>query len=144
MYGDTSAIRAHARGERDRAEEMGSLSIALLTRAEAVPWNGVAADAMRRTAREHAAWLQGCAEAHARAAAALERHAQEVDEVKELIASIERHVLGALDSATSGVAGVVGVVGQVVPDAVGRWARDFDPPAHGSRAWLDVHLPAVA
>ena len=77
----------------------------------------------------------------ARAADSLERHAQEVDRVKALIASIERHVLGALDSATSGVAGVVG---HVVPDAVGQWARDFDPPAHGSRAWLDVNLPALA
>jgi hypothetical protein len=120
---------------------MGTLAIALLRGAETVPWSGVAADAMRSTAREHAAGLRACAEAHARAAEALVRHAQEVDRVKELIASVERRVLGALDSATSGLAGVVG---HVVPDAVGQWARDFDPPAHGSRAWLDVHLPAVA
>ena len=141
MYGDTGAIRTHARRLRERAEEMEALSIVLLTRTEAVPWSGVAADAMRRTAHEHAVGLQTCADAHARAAAALERHAQEVDQVKALIASIERHVLSALDSATSGVAGVVG---HVVPDAVGRWALDFDAPAHGSRAWLDVRLPAVA
>jgi hypothetical protein len=141
MYGDTGAIRTHARCLRERAEEIGMLAMALSRHAETVPWSGVAADAMRRTACGHAVGLQACADAHARAAEALERHAEEVDRVKDLIASIERRVVGALDAAASGVAGVLG---HVVPDAVDRWARDFEPPAHGSRDWLDVRLQALS
>jgi hypothetical protein len=141
MYGDTEAIRAHARRQRERAEDIRELAHTLLVRAEVVPWSGVAADAMRCAARDNAAALRACADAHARAAEALLRHAQEVDLVKDLIASIERRALGVLESAASGVAGVVA---HVVPNAVDRWASDFEPPPHGSRAWLDVRLPAVA
>jgi hypothetical protein len=96
---------------------------------------------MRQTARAHAARLAACADAHARAGEALERHAREVDRVKDLIASIERSVLATVDSLTSGVAGVVG---HVVPDALDRWALSFDPPPHGSLAWLDVRPPVAA
>jgi uncharacterized protein YukE len=141
MYGDTSAIRAHARRMRERGSEIRSEAHAVLRDAEAVPWTGLAAEAMRRLAREHAAELQACAAAHDRAADALERHAREVDHLKDLIASIERRVLGAIDAAASGLAGLVG---QVVPSPLDRWARSFDPPPHGSRAWLDVRLPDVA
>ena len=141
MYGDTGAIRAHARRLHGRAEEIRALAVCLWQQAEAVPWTGLAADAMRETAREHAAALQACGDAHARAAEALERHAREVDRVKDLIASIERHVLSAVDSMTSGVAGVVG---HVVPDSLDRWASSFDPPPHGSLAWLDVRVPVAA
>lgn len=141
MYGDTRTIRAHARRQQERADEIRALAARLLRQSEAVPWSGVAADVMRRTARAHAAELVACADAHARAAEALERHAREVDRVKELIASIERHVLASIDSLTSGLAGLVG---HVVPDAFDRWARGFDPPPHGSLAWLDVRLPAAA
>lgn len=141
MYGDTGVIRTHARRQHQRAEEIRAEADALTSRVAAVAWTGLAADAMRRLVGEHAAALHRCADAHDRAGVALERHAREVDRVKELIAAIESRVLGVLDSAASGVAGLVG---HVVPDAVDRWARDFDPPPHGSRAWLDVDLPNVA
>jgi hypothetical protein len=140
MYGDTGAIRVHARREHERAHEIRAEADALVARVTAVAWTGLAADAMRRLVHEQADALHRCADAHEHAAVALERHAREVDHVKELIASIERKVLGVLDSAASGVAGLVG---HVVPDAVDRWARDFDPPPHGSRAWLDVDVPAA-
>jgi hypothetical protein len=138
MYGDTSVIRGHARRMRERGDDLRGEATALLAHAEAVPWTGLAADAMRRMAVDHAARLHRCADAHDDAAAALERHAREVDHLKHLIATVERRALALLDSATSGIAGLVG---HVVPDAVGRWAHAFDPPPHGSRAWLDVHLP---
>ena len=141
MYGDTTVIRAHARRMRERGERMRGDAEALLGCAEAVPWTGLAADAMRRLARDHAGRLRHCAAAHDSAAAALERHAREVDRLKELIATIERRVLAVLDSAASGLAGLVG---HVLPDALGRWAHDFDPPPHGSLAWLDVRLPRPA
>ena len=140
MYGDTSAIRVHARRMRERGGDIRAEANALLRNAEAVPWTGLAAEAMLRLAREHAAELQTCAAAHDHAADALERHAREVDHLKDVIASIERRVWAAIDAATSGLAGLVG---HVVPDPLDRWARSFDPPPHGSRAWLDVRLPDV-
>jgi hypothetical protein len=141
MYGDTAGIRAQARRMRERAGDIRSEAEALLAAAEAVPWTGVAADAMRRLARDHAGAMRSCAAAHEHAADALDRHAREVDRLKHLIAAIEHRVLGALEAAGSGVSGFVD---HVVPSAFDRWAQDFDPPAHGSLAWLDVHVPRVA
>lgn len=141
MYGDTAVIRLHARRMRERADDIRTDARALVAEAEAVRWTGLAADAMRRLACEHAAGLRACAATHEDAADALDRHAREVDRVKDLIASIERRVLSVLESATSGLAGFVG---HVLPDAVERWAGDFDPPPHGSPQWLDVHLPRSA
>ena len=33
------------------------------------------------------------------------------------------------------------LVSHVVPDAVDHWLDRFEPPPHGSKDWLDVHLP---
>src|SRR4029079_12160454 len=63
MYGDTSAIRVHARRMRERGGDIRAEANALLRNAEAVPWTGLAAEAMLRLAREHAAELQACAAA---------------------------------------------------------------------------------
>jgi hypothetical protein len=134
MYGDTTVIRALARSMRQRADDLSG-------RAESTRWTGVAADAMRRAADDHARGLRLCAAAHEQAADALDRHARAVDRVKELIAHIEHGVLGLLDSAESGL---TGLVGHLVPDhldPVAHWALHFDPPPHGSLAWLDVQVP---
>ena len=141
MYGDTSVIRALAHGMRERADDIRAEAGDLAGRAEAVPWNGLAAEAMRRMARDHASGLRACADAHDAAADALDRHAREVDHLKELIAAIEHRALRLVESAASGVASFIG---HVLPDAVDHWAGHFDPPPHGSRAWLDVHLPRSA
>jgi hypothetical protein len=138
MYGDTAVVRARARGMRARAGEMRVEADSLVTHAEGACWTGLAAGAMRRLAHEHAARLRACADAHEDSAEALDRHAQEVEHVKEVIATIEHRVLGLLHSAT---AGLTGFVEQVVPDAIDGWVHDFDPPPHGSREWLDVRVP---
>ena len=138
MYGDTTVIRGLARGLREQGQEILAEADALVGRAEAVPWAGLAADAMRRLARDHAGGLRTCAGLHEDAAEALERHAREVDHLKELIAAVERRVLRMLDD----VGGVVhSLVSHVVPDAADHWLDGFEPPPHGSKDWLDVHLP---
>jgi len=126
---------------RALAQEIRLEADALVAHADRVRWTGLAADAMRGLAHEHAARLRACADAHEDSAEALDRHAREVDRVKELIATIEHRAFCLLDSATSGVAGLIG---QVLPDGIDRWVDDFDPPPHGSREWLDVHVPGSA
>ena len=64
MYGDTTVIRALARGLREQGQEILAEADALVGRAEAVPWAGLAADAMRRLARDHAGGLRTCAGLH--------------------------------------------------------------------------------
>jgi len=142
MYGDTAVIRALARRMRARADDLRTEARELVGRAEGVTWTGLAADSMRRVARDHAHLLQRCADAHEAAADTLDRHAREVDRVKDLIADAERRVLHLLESTSGGLGGLVGhVVGHVLPHAFDSWTRTFDPPAHGSLAWLDVKVP---
>jgi len=141
MYGDTAVIRAQARRMRERAYDIRAEADELAARVDAVPWTGLAAEAMRRMARDHAARLRSCADAHDAAADALARHAREVDHLKEVIAAIEHRVLHLLEAATGGLAGLVA---HVVPDVVDHWASHFDPPPSGSRAWLDVQVPSPA
>jgi hypothetical protein len=141
MYGDTDVVRALARQLRERGSDLRSQADDLSARAEAVPWTGLAADAMRRLARAHAADLRRCADDHDAAADALDRHACEVDRVKEVIAAVERKVGRLLESAAGGLAGLAG---HVVPDPLDHWLHSFDPPPHGSVEWLEVHLPRSA
>ena len=51
MYGDTEAIRGLARTMRGQGTALRSQADWLLARAEAVPWEGLAADAMRARVR---------------------------------------------------------------------------------------------
>jgi len=141
MYGDTDAIRALARRAREQGTEIRTEADALVGRAEAVPWGGLAAEAMRRLARDHAGCLRKCAARHEDAAEALERHAREVDHVRAVIAAVERRVMHLVH----GAGGVVhAVTSRVVPDAVDHWLEHFEPPPHGSVEWLDVHVPGPA
>ena len=127
MYGDTSVIRALARRMRERAAEIRAEADELAGRAEAVPWTGLAADAMRRARR--ATMPPGCAPAPtptSRPADALDRHAREVDHLKELIAAIEHRVRHLLRLRRRWR--WPGFIGHVVPDAVDHWVHHFDPP----------------
>ena len=139
MYGDTAVIRALARRLREQGSEIRVEADALEGRAEAVPWTGVAADAMRQLAGDHAGGLRTCAGLHEDAAEALERLAREVDHLKALIAAVERKAMHLLH----GAGGVVHrLASHVVPDAVDHWVDHFDPPPLGNKAWLEVHLPS--
>jgi hypothetical protein len=76
--------------------------------------------------------LRRTAGLHDDAADALDRHAREVDRLKDLIAAIEQKARDLLDSACDKVLGVLGGL-----------AGDFVPPPPGSREWLTVELPGL-
>lgn len=146
MYGDTTTIRALAAGLRERADELRTTADRLAAHTDEVPWQGLAADALRHHVRERAGELRHTAVLHDDAAEALDRHAREVDRVKDLIAAIERRfhrllesVGGAVDGAIDGA--IDGIRRHLIPDSLGDWLDGFVPPPPGSRAWLDVDLP---
>ena len=140
MYGDTEAIRGLARTMREQGAALRSEATSLLTGAESVPWQGVAADAMRALVHEQAASLRRTAGLSDDAAHALERHADEVDRLKALIRAIEHRVMSLVDAARSRIAGLVE---SVLPDPVVELLARFDPPPPGHRDWLRVELPGL-
>jgi hypothetical protein len=144
MYGDTSVIRGLARSLRDQAADIRAEADRLLGQADHTPWTGLAADAMRLRARDRAAALRRTAGLHDDAAQALDRHADAVGRLKELIASIERRVHQLVDAARDRLASLAGGLLGVVPDPLDDFLDRFVPPPHGSRDWLDLDLPGVA
>jgi hypothetical protein len=142
MYGDTEAIRGLARGLRRLGDDIRWEADTLLAGAEAVPWQGVAADAMRCVARYRVGALRRTADLHDEAAAALDDHADAVDRVKRLIAAIEERVLALVAAARDRIAGVLGVVGGLI-DPVDDLLDRFVPPPSGHRDWLSVDLPGL-
>jgi hypothetical protein len=140
MYGDTEAIRGLARTMREQGSALRSEAATLLAGAESVPWQGLAADAMRALVREQVASLRRTAVLSDDAARALDRHADEVDRLKALIASIEHHVMSLVDAARHRIAGLVE---SVLPDPLDELLARFDPPPSGHRDWLRVDLPGV-
>jgi hypothetical protein len=126
---------------RDQGAALRTEAATLLARAEAVPWQGLAADAMRACVRTQVASLRRTAGLSDDAAAALDRHADEVDRLKALIASIERRVTALVDAAKHRIAGLVE---SVLPDPVDELLARFDPPPPGHRDWLLVDLPGLS
>jgi hypothetical protein len=140
MYGDTEAIRGLARTMRDQGAALRSEAERLLTRAEAVPWQGLAADAMRARVRTQVRALRRTAELADDAAVALDRHADEVDRLKALIAAIERKVMALVAAARERLSGLVA---SVLPDPLDELLDRFVPPPSGHRDWLLVDLPGL-
>ena len=147
MYGDTAVIRHLARELRHRAADIRTEADHLVARADGVPWSGLAADALRRRTHDRAAVLRHSAGLHDDAADALDRHAAEVDRVKDLIAAIERRAHALVDAARERLAdighGIVDGFEHVLPDAGDELLDRFVPPAPGSREWLGVDLPGL-
>jgi hypothetical protein len=147
MYGDTTVIRGLARQLRDQGADIRTEADALVGQADAVHWSGLAADAMRRLARDHGSDLRSCAGRHDDAAEALERHAREVDRLKDLISGIEHRFVHLLDGARDRLAGfahsLTGGLRHVLPDGLDDWLDRFVPPPSGSKDWLDVHVPGL-
>jgi len=120
MYGDSDVMRRYAGRLRDQGADIRLLADSLVSQVENVRWSGRAAEAMRERVRERAVRLREVAARHETAAESLEAHGQEVDELKESIARVERRA---------------------------RALRDEDPvpapqaPPSGHRDWLTLALP---
>ena len=85
MYGDTAAGRKRVAQLREQGGDIRALAARLVSQAEAVPWHGKAADAMRERIRERAGHLRAAAAQHDTAAESLAAHLVEVDRLKEAI-----------------------------------------------------------
>ena len=147
MYGDTTVISHLARELRDRATDIRTEADHLVARADSVPWSGLAADALRRRTHDRAGALRRSAGRHDDAADALDRHAAEVDRIKDLIAAIERRARTLVDAARDRIAeighGILDGLGHALPDAGDELLDRFVPPPPGSREWLRVDLPGL-
>lgn len=147
MYGDTDTIRALARALRGRSDEIRAEADRLVRHTERVPWQGLAADAMRAVARDRVSALLQTAALHDDAADALDRHAREVDRLKALIATIEHRVARLIESACDRLAalghGLLDHLTGAAPDPVDQVLARFVPPPPGSRDWLAVDLPGL-
>jgi hypothetical protein len=141
MYGDTEAIRRLARTMRDQAAALRSEASELQARTEAVPWQGLAAEALRARVRAQAGALCRTAELSDDAAVALGHHADEVDRLKALIAEIEHRVMALVSAARDRLAGLVS---SVLPDPLDELLARFVPPPSGHRDWLRVDLPGLS
>jgi hypothetical protein len=140
MYGDTEAIRGLARTMRRQGTALRSQADWLLARAEAVPWEGLAAEAMRARVRAQVGGLRRTADLADDAAVALDQHADEVDRLKSLIAAIERQAMALVAAAKDRLAGLVT---SVLPDPIDELLDRFVPPPPGHRDWLLVDLPGL-
>ena len=79
MYGDTAAGRKRVAQLREQSGDIRALAARLVSQAEAVPWHGKAADAMRERIKERANHLRAAAAHHETAAESLAKHLGEVD-----------------------------------------------------------------
>lgn len=140
MYGDSEAIRGLARTMRRQGTALRSQADWLLARAEAVPWEGLAAEAMRARVRAQVGGLRRTADLADDAAVALDQHADEVDRLKSLIAAIERQAMALVAAARDRLAGLVA---SVLPDPIDELLDRFVPPPPGHRDWLLVDLPGL-
>lgn len=147
MYGDTAAGRKRVAQLREQGGDIRALAARLVAQAEAVPWHGKAADAMRERIKERAAHLRAAAGHHETAAESLARHLQEVDTLKEAI-DVRSHKAAALveDARTraSEAAGPDGSPAESDPtDPTDATLLAFDPPPAGHKDWLTVTLPGL-
>ena len=85
MYGDTAAGRRRVAQLREQGGDIRALAARLVSQAEAAPWHGRAADAMRERITDRANHLRAAAAHHDTAADSLARHLGEVDSLKEAI-----------------------------------------------------------
>src|SRR6476620_2034540 len=137
MYGDTAAGRKRAAQLREQGGDVRALAARLVSQAEAVPWHGKAAEAMRERIRERANHLRAAAAQHDTAAESLSAHLVEVDRLKEAIDLRSRKATTLVEDARTRAS-----EGAPADDADAVLVA-FDPPPAGHRDWLTVELPGL-
>ena len=144
MYGDTAAGRKRVAQLREQGGDIRALAARLVSQAEAVPWHGKAADAMRERIKERASHLRSAAAHHETAADSLARHLAEVDTLKEAI-DVRAHKATALvEDARTRAARSDGPDGAAAePDGAEAALLAFAPPPAGHKDWLTVTLPGL-
>lgn len=140
MYGDTTAIHTLAGQLRSRADEIRDEAHQLRSAIQHVPWQGVAADAMRAHTHQRLGVLLHTAALHDDAATALAHHADEVEHRRQLIAKIEHQARELVDGAISRINGVA----LDLVDPVDELLAAFRPPPSGHLSWLSVDLPGLS
>ena len=137
MYGDSAAGRKRVAQLREQAGDVRALAARLVSQAEAVPWHGKAAEAMRERIRERAGHLRAAAAQHDTAAESLSAHVSEVDRLKEAIDLRSRKATTLVEDARTRTS-----EGAAADDADAVLVS-FDPPPTGHRDWLTVELPGL-
>lgn len=148
MYGDTTVIRRQADRMDERAGDLRVRARGLSAAADASGWVSVSGDRMKQRVAERRADLEATATAYEEAARALRHHADEVDEVKQLIKAIEDRIRSLVSSAVDKVKDFAGDVVDGAKDLVGlgddepsaqeQRLAHFDEPPPGDRAWLEA------
>lgn len=142
MYGDSAAARKRVAQLREQGGDIRALADRLVAQAEAVPWHGRAAEAMRLRIKERAAHLRVAAGHHDTAADSLARHLTEVDEVKDAIETRAHKATSLVEEArTSAAQQSAGETPEGDDDQARLLA--FSPPPAGHKDWLTVTLPGL-
>jgi hypothetical protein len=148
MYGDTAAGRKRVAQLREQSGDIRALAARLVSQADAVPWHGKAADAMRERIKERASHLRTAAAQHETAAESLARHLAEVDALKEAIELRSHKATSLVEDARTRTSEARGSEdGQLdasdATDATDVALLAFDPPPAGHKDWLTVELPGL-
>ncbi|GAA1944665.1 hypothetical protein [Nocardioides hwasunensis] len=140
MYGDTAAGRKRVAQLREQSGDIRALAARLVSQAEAVPWHGKAADAMRERIKERATHLRTAAAQHETAADSLAKHLGEVDTLKETIDLRAGKATRLVEDARTRAS----EAGDGAPDdPTDATLLVFDPPPAGHKDWLTVDLPGL-
>ncbi|PVG82362.1 hypothetical protein DDE18_12845 [Nocardioides gansuensis] len=140
MYGDSATARKRVTQLREQAGDIRALAERLVAQAEAVPWHGRAADAMRARIKERAAHLRRAAGLHETAAESLARHVNEADTLKDAIETLE-HKARAL--TTDARARIAQLEHDATPSEEDLQLAAFEAPPSGHKDWLTTTLPGL-
>ena len=145
MYGDTAAGRKRVAQLREQGGDIRALASRLVSQAEAAPWHGKAADAMRERIKERANHLRTAAAHHESAADSLAQHLTEVDSLKEAIDTRSHKATALVEDARTRAseAGTGKDATPVEPGDTDTTLLAFDPPPASHKDWLTVNLPGL-
>jgi hypothetical protein len=143
MYGDSAAIRRRAGQLREQGTDIRAMAEGLVARLDAIAWQGRAATDLRGRVHDRVAHLRDCASTHETAAECLERHAAEVERLKDAIAGVERKATSLVADARTRIAGFDDADHRVEPSDVDRVLDAFTPPPRGHKDWLTASLPGL-